>query len=133
MVGMVISMQKACAESIDETIERYFAPFSDKFSAVIFSPITIFGNDIPLLIFLIILTGIFCTLYFRGLSIWGFKHALTKVFVRKKAGEKEGSGEVSTLGALATALSGTIGIGNIAGVAIAICFGCVLVHFSVWL
>ncbi len=118
-----IFAQKASAESIDETIERYFAPFSDKFSEIIFSPVTIYGNDIPLLIFLIILTGIFCTLYFRGLSIWGFKHALSKIFGKKQSGFKEGSGEVSTLGALATALSGTIGIGNIAGVAIAISLG----------
>lgn len=118
-----MSAQKVLAEGIDERIERYFAPFSDKFSEIIFSPITILGNDIPILIFLIILTSIFCTIYFKGLSIWGFTHALKKIFSRKKASENKGSGEVSTLGALATALSGTIGIGNIAGVAIAISVG----------
>ena len=105
--------------NIDETIERYFAPFSDRFSQIVFTPVTICGNEIPILILLIILTSIFCTIYFKGLSIWGFKHAIAKIFDKKS----EGSGEVSTLGALATALSGTLGIGNIAGVAIAISIG----------
>ena len=115
-------MQNVMAQEnpgIDETIERYFSPFSDKFSQIVFYPITILGQEIPILILLIILTSIFCTIYFKGLSIWGFGHAIIKIFDRKS----EGSGEVSTLGALATALSGTIGIGNIAGVAIAISIG----------
>ncbi len=106
---------------IDEYIEQYFAPFSDKFSQVIFAPVDILGAQVPVLIFLMIATSIFCSFYLRGIAIWGFKHSLFQIFHKK---DTEGhKGEVSSFGALATALSGTIGIGNMAGVAIAISIG----------
>ena len=122
MLSAFAAAQSAYAEGIDEKIERYFSPFSDKFSEIVFAPVSIFGNDVPILILLIISTSIFCTFYFRGLSIWGFKHAVLKVFGKNENTEGH-KGEISTLGALASALSGTIGIGNIAGVAIAISIG----------
>ena len=68
-----------------------------------------------------ILASIFCTFYFRWIGIWGFKHSLKQIFHKN---EDDGNkGEVSPIGALATALSGTVGLGNIAGVAIAISIG----------
>lgn len=72
--------------------------------------------------FWIIIAGIFFTIYLRGIAIWGFKHAID---VLKKPADKdsEGDGEVSSFQALATALSGTIGMGSIAGAAIAISLG----------
>lgn len=107
--------------SIDSAIEKYFAPFSDAFSSFIFAPVTIFGAQVPILIFLMIATSIFCTFYLRVPGIWGFKHSLYQIFHKK---DNDGhKGEVSSFGALATALSGTIGLGNIAGVAIAISIG----------
>lgn len=57
----------------------------------------------------------------RGIAVWGFKHAIDLVFKPKKS--EDGSGEVSSFQALMTALSGTIGLGSIAGVAIAISMG----------
>jgi AGCS family alanine or glycine:cation symporter len=121
MLSILLFAQKANAIGIDETIEKYFAPFSDKFSEVIFAPIEICGAEVPVLIFIMIATSIFCTFYLRCIGIWGFKHSLYQIFHKKSNdGHK---GEVSSFGALATALSGTIGLGNIAGVAIAISIG----------
>ena len=121
ILSLMFCTQKANAFSVDEAIEKYFAPFSDEFSNFIFAPITIFGAEVPILIFLMIATSIFCTFYLRGICIWGFKHALYQIFHKK---DHDGhKGEVSSFGALATALSGTIGLGNIAGVAIAISIG----------
>lgn len=121
ILSLMLCTQKANAFSIDASIEKYFTPFSDKFSNFIFAPITIFGAEVPILIFLMIAISIFCTFYLRGICIWGFKHALFQIFHKK---DTEGhKGEVSSFGALATALSGTIGLGNIAGVAIAISIG----------
>lgn len=121
LLSIIVNSQKTFAMGIDEKIEKYFAPFSDKFSEIIFSPVEIFGAKVPVLIFIIILASIFCTFYLRGISIWGFKHSLFQIFHKK---DNSGhAGEVSSLGALATALSGTIGIGNMAGVAIAISIG----------
>ncbi len=118
---MLFCGQKANAIGVDEIIEQYFAPFSDKFSEVIFAPVEIMGAEVPVLIFLMIATSIFCTFYLRCIGIWGFKHSLFQIFHKKDNSKHDG--EVSSLGALATALSGTIGMGNIAGVAIAISIG----------
>ena len=75
-----------------------------------------------MIIFWILIAGIFFTIYFKGICVWGFKHAIDVV---TKPAEKnaDGSGDVSSFQALATALSGTIGIGSIAGVAISISIG----------
>ena len=69
----------------------------------------------------ILFAGIFFTIYFRGIAVWGFKHAVELIAKPKNSGDSVG--EVSSLQALATALSGTIGIGSIAGVAISISIG----------
>ncbi|MCD7779606.1 MAG: alanine:cation symporter family protein [Candidatus Gastranaerophilales bacterium] len=119
--SLIFLVQKAYAIGVDEAVEKYFSPFSDKFSQLIFVPVKILGAEVPILIFLMMAASIFCTFYFRCIGIWGFKHSLFQIFHKK---DTEGhKGEVSTFGALATALSGTVGIGNIAGVAIAISLG----------
>ena len=121
LLNIIFCSQNVLAMGIDEKIEKYFAPFSDKFSAFIFAPVEIMGAQVPVLIFLMIGTSIFCTIYLRFIGIWGFKHSLFQIFHKK---DTEGhKGEVSSFGALATALSGSIGLGNIAGVAIAISLG----------
>ncbi len=79
-------------------------------------------GGIPLIILWIIGGGLFFTLRFGLIGIRGFKHAID-IARGKYANEEEGVGEVSPFQALATALSGTVGLGNIAGVAIAIQIG----------
>ena len=71
------------------------------------------------LILLIICTGIYLTIRIRALQMRHLGMAL-KFMVKN---EKGGEGEVSSFGALCTALSATIGTGNIVGVATAICAG----------
>ncbi|MDQ1770840.1 amino acid carrier protein [Labilibaculum sp. A4] len=70
---------------------------------------------------LLLFTGIFFTIYLKFPQIRFFKHALKVVRGKyDKPGEK---GDASHFQALATALSGTVGTGNIAGVAFAIYLG----------
>ena len=71
------------------------------------------------LVLLIILTGIYLTVRIRGMQIRHLGKAL-KFMVKNEEG---GEGEVSSFGALCTALSATIGTGNIVGVATAIAAG----------
>lgn len=71
------------------------------------------------LILLIITVGIYLTVRLRGLQIKHLPKALK--FIVKN--EENGDGEVSSFAALCTALSATIGTGNIVGVATAICAG----------
>ncbi|MCD8023952.1 MAG: alanine:cation symporter family protein [Candidatus Gastranaerophilales bacterium] len=124
--AFLMCAQTARAASIDEDIDKYFAPFSDAFSRVVFFSISFGEAKIPLLILLLIIASIFCTIYLKGVGIWGFKHSIKQIFGKKASFNEPNSGkdgEVSSLGALATALSGTVGLGNIAGVAIAISVG----------
>lgn len=71
------------------------------------------------LILLIILTGIFLTVRVRGLQVVHLGKAFKYMF----KDEEHGVGEVSSFGALCTALSATIGTGNIVGVATALAAG----------
>ena len=71
--------------------------------------------------YFLLLTGIFFTIYLRFPQIRYFKHAI-KV-VKGKFDKKSDEGDTSHFQALATALSGTVGTGNIAGVALAVYLG----------
>ena len=71
--------------------------------------------------FLLIGTGLFFTLYLRFPQIRFFKHALR--IVTGKYDKKGDEGDTTHFQALSTALSGTVGTGNIAGVAYAIFLG----------
>ena len=115
-------LNKANAINVDAFMDKHIAPYSDMIANIIFYPINVFGSKVPIIIFWILFAGIFFTIYFRGICVWGFKHAIDLI---KKPAEKsgDGSGDVSSFQALATALSGTIGIGSIAGVAISISIG----------
>lgn len=119
---LLCSMQSASAMNVDAFMDKHIAPISDAVANLIFLPISICGSKVPIIVFWILIAGIFFTIYFRGIAVWGFKHAIDVV---AKPAEKhhEGCGEVSSFQALATALSGTIGIGSIAGVAISISIG----------
>ncbi|OGI01782.1 MAG: alanine glycine permease [Candidatus Melainabacteria bacterium GWF2_37_15] len=107
---------------LDKKIDNCFAPISDAVSNFVFYPITINGVDVPIIIIWLLLGAIIFTIITRGISIWGFKHALDVITGKVKHDDNE-EGEVSSFQALATALSGTVGLGNIAGVAVAITMG----------
>ena len=70
---------------------------------------------VPLIV-LILAAGIFLTVRLRGLQVRRLGKAL-KFMVKN---EEDGEGEVTSFGALCTALSATIGTGNIVGVATAV-------------
>lgn len=72
-------------------------------------------------VFLLLGTGLFFTIYLKFPQIRYFKHAIQ--IVRGKFDKEGDQGDTSHFQALATALSGTVGTGNIAGVALAIHLG----------
>ena len=113
------------AMSIDEKIDALVAPASDFLSnKIVFAPVHIFGGEIPAIILWLILGGCVCFIATKGIPIWGFKHAIEVVTGKHKPAEASvEEGEVSSFQALMTALSGTVGLGNIAGVAVAVTLG----------
>ena len=84
---------------------------------------TLFGVEIgiPLIVLWLIVGGVFFTFRMGFINVRAFKHSLD--VVRGKYDDAEDEGEVSHFQALATALSATVGLGNIAGVAIAVSLG----------
>lgn len=117
----VLSANAANAMTVNDFVENYVGRITDAIAAFIFTPISIFGAQVPIIILWILSAGIFFTFYLRGIPIWGFKNSLKVISGAKK--DNGGDGEVSAFQALSTALSGTIGMGSIAGVAIAISIG----------
>ena len=109
------------AQSFDEYVDKLVGPAADLVSNIIFFELTLGGNSFPLIVVWLIAAGVFFTVYLRFINITGFKHAYE--LLRGKHPESSSSGELSYFQALATAVSGTVGIGNIGGVAIVISLG----------
>lgn len=109
------------AANIDQTLNDVTAPVAKALASVVFYKINLMGADIPLVVLWLITASIFFTVYFKFLNVRGFRHAFH--IVRGDHSKQEHPGEVSHFQALATAVSGTVGIGNIGGVAIAISVG----------
>lgn len=78
-------------------------------------------TNFPLVVVWLIIGAAYFTTKMRFVNIWGFKHAID--LVRGKYNNPDAKGEASSFQALTTALSATVGLGNIAGVAVAISIG----------
>ncbi|MBT7011675.1 MAG: sodium:alanine symporter family protein, partial [Planctomycetes bacterium] len=91
--------------------------------AAFFYPIytTAAGTEVPLVVAWLVIGAIYFTLRMGFINIWGFKHAIQ--VTRGIYDNPDDEGEVSHFQALASALSATVGLGNIAGVAIAVSIG----------
>ena len=110
-------------KGLDKRIDEAFKPISDFFSDVVFFEIA----GYPFVIFLLVGSAAFFTIYFGFPNIRYFWTSINVVRGKYDEIEKTDSdskdGEVSHFQALATAVSGTVGNGNIAGVALAIALG----------
>ena len=107
--------------SIDAEIDALMLPIADAASNFIFFSVPIFGTDVPLIVLWLIGGGVFFTHYLNFINFRGFKHGLD--IIRGKFAQSDDPGQINQFQALTTAVSGTVGIGNIAGVAVAISVG----------
>jgi AGCS family alanine or glycine:cation symporter len=107
--------------SVDDTVEAVVQPLAEALSAFIFYRLPLFGFDIPWIVLWLAVAATFFTLYLGFINIRGFGLALR--LVRGDFHDEEAPGEISHFRAVATAVSGTVGIGNIGGVAVAIVIG----------
>jgi len=106
---------------MDEIIDQAMRPVADAVAGFIFFAVPVGNTTLPLIVAWLIGGGVFFTLYLRFINIRGFTHAIGLVSGRYA---RDGDpGEISHFQALTTAVSGTVGIGNIAGVAVAISLG----------
>lgn len=113
--------------NIDQKINGFFEPCVDFMYKILFwDPFRAFGlnnsdTDIPFIVVWLIFGGIYFTFKMRFINIRGFKHSI--LLITGKMDKVSDPGEVSHFQALTTALSATVGLGNIAGVAVAISLG----------
>ena len=133
---------------LDERIDHAFAPFANMIESIVLYSFPAFGTQIPIIVLILSLGGLFFSFYFGFPSIRKFGLAIkvvqgkydkietahTPEVVPSNFNTLHGDnpdtirdehhhGEVSHFQALATAVSGTVGLGNIAGVTVAISLG----------
>ncbi len=153
LFSLITPVLMSAQESSDELswgqrIDQQFQPVADAWESIVLYPVSIAGYNIPFVLILLVVGATFFTVYFGFPGIKRFPLAINTV--RGKYDELEGpeghgvekaevnivegdlpdtirdeskQGEVSHFQALATAVSGTVGLGNIAGVAVAIAVG----------
>lgn len=142
-------LQAQEAKSMDETINEFFAWATGPIVATVFYSIPVGEVGVPIVLIILLLGALYFTFYFGFVSIRHFPTAINVVRGKydeiEKGGKTPGSsdsvyttadgdnpdtirdegeeGEVSHFQALTAALSGTVGLGNIAGVAVALSLG----------
>ena len=132
-------------KGLDEQVNDAFMPFASWWEGFVLTSVPIGEYNIPIVLILLICGATFFTVYFKFPSISQFPlaintvrgkydeldhHGVEKTDLNVADGDLPGTikdesqeGEVSHFQALATAVSGTVGLGNIAGVAVAIALG----------
>ncbi|UYV39298.1 alanine:cation symporter family protein [Rhodobacteraceae bacterium D3-12] len=107
------------AQGIDAKVNEAFATVTGPFVSFIFAPLP--GTSFPWIVLWLVVAASVFTIYFAAVQFRFFKHAIR--LVKGDYSDPNDAGEVSHFQALATALSGTVGLGNIAGVAVAVGIG----------
>ena len=142
-------------KGLDERINDWFMPIASGWEEFVLYPISIANNDVPIVVILLVLGATFFTFYFKFPSITKFPLAINTVRGKKYDDIEEHSiseeaavnivdgdvvdtirdeneeGEVSHFRGLGNLpSSGTVGLGNISGVAVAIALGGQEQHFG---
>ncbi|MFQ3186235.1 MAG: AGCS family alanine or glycine:cation symporter [Marinomonas primoryensis] len=109
----------AHAEGIDAVVNEIFGNATGWFVSLIFAPLP--GTSFPWIVLWLVTGATVFTLYFGFIQFRSIGHSIA--LVKGDYSDPNDAGEVSHFQALATALSGTVGLGNIAGVAVAVSIG----------
>lgn len=118
----LFAFEASAAPSVDDRIQSLLGPFADWLSALVFHEIPLpAGLQASAIVIWLAIACVVLTVYFRFINVRGFVHGFR--LIRGDYADPAGPGEVSHFQALTSALSGTVGLGNIAGVAVAITVG----------
>ena len=143
-----IAQNDTSEKGVDERVNEWFAPIADAWESIVFFPVSFGNTQVPFVVILLVLGAVFFTVYFSFVNIRKFGLAVRVVrgkydYLDKNAQhieppelnitdkgdipdtikDESHHGEVNHFQALATAVSGTVGLGNIAGVAVAVAVG----------
>lgn len=115
--GTALATEPVAKGGFLDRLDAIFAAIVAALAQILFFEI----GGIPFIVLWLIIAAVFFTLQMKFVNIRAFKHAID--VVRGRYDDPNEPGEVTHFQALAAALSGTVGLGNIAGVAIAIQLG----------
>lgn len=118
-----VAAPSALAEGFDAAVDGFFNDYLGWFAGLIFTSVPIGDTSFPLIAGWLLVAALVFTLYFGFIQLRAFKLATDLVRGRYDNPNSNHDGEVSHFAALATALSGTVGLGNIAGVGAALAIG----------
>ncbi|WP_424928717.1 alanine/glycine:cation symporter family protein [Amaricoccus tamworthensis] len=126
LAGAAIAQEAAAPEiapTLDARVNEIFASSTGWFVSLIFAPLpfNVMGVAFPWIVLWLVVGASVFTIYFGFIQFRAFGHAIS--LVKGDYSDPNDAGEVSHFQALATALSGTVGLGNIAGVAVAVGIG----------
>ncbi|WP_442970502.1 alanine/glycine:cation symporter family protein [Roseovarius sp. D22-M7] len=119
MIAASAARAQEQAMSLDDKVNQIFADSTGWFVSLIFSNFP--GTAFPWIVGWLVIGAVVFTVYFGFIQFRVIGHAIA--LVKGDYSDPNDAGEVSHFQALATALSGTVGLGNIAGVAVAIGIG----------
>ena len=120
-LSLLMHARSAFAASIDQTVELWVGPLAATLSSIVFFEINFFGQMAPVIVLWLVIAALFFTVYLGFINLRGFGYALR--IVKGDYKDPNADGEISHFQAVSTAISGTVGIGNIGGVAVAIGLG----------
>ncbi len=104
-------------ETFLNQIDSSFGTLVNFLAPILFADI----GGIPLIVLTLLIGAVTFTIYFGFINVRGFKHSIE--IIKGKYDNPNDVGQISHFQALTSALSATIGLGNIAGVAIAVTLG----------
>ncbi|MEU3157405.1 alanine/glycine:cation symporter family protein [Streptomyces griseoincarnatus] len=107
--------------TIDDAVSDFFDPVATTVGDIVFYTVPVAGTDLPLIVAWLVIAGLVFTSWFGLIQARKLKLAFD--VVRGRYDEKGSPGEVNHFQALTAAVSGTVGLGNIAGVAVAVSIG----------
>jgi len=106
---------------IEDKINSFFDPLATGLGDFVFAEVTLFGTSFPWIVAWLVLAGAIFTAYFGFIQVRGIKLSLQ--LLRGRYSKDDDPGEITHFQALSSAVSGTVGLGNIAGVGVAITIG----------
>ncbi|MGJ8677324.1 MAG: alanine/glycine:cation symporter family protein [Akkermansiaceae bacterium] len=121
LLPLLISSAWAEDLSWEEKIDGWLAPVATTADSIVFYSFQLGGQSLPIILVILGGTAVFLTIYFKFLNLRSIGLALRTV--RGKYTDADAPGQITHFQALTAALSATVGLGNIAGVAVAIGIG----------
>ena len=107
--------------SPDQWVETHLGPIAEALSSIVFYAVPVAGTQVPLIVVWTAVAGLFFTFYLRFINLRALGLAIRHA--RGDFSDPDARGEISHFKAVSTAISGTVGVGNIGGVAVAISLG----------